>query len=501
MSHDDEFMPDEVRAGRRSRFRFTQTAQWALLLPGLSDAGYRAYSLLVAHVSTERDDVLVWPHQQSLGDMLGKRPEAISRVVNRELVPLGLVDVEPKRYGANNSRRRNVYTVHEEPPPGWEGYATIQEWYAANRPKTAKPAGQPGQAKNRVSGDAKNRASGQAKNRVSNKTKPELDETGEDQAPLARSAGDARRAGAGSSACEGAEGGCAASENLNSSSEETGTAPAGADVPQQRAEGPALTGDQVAMVKAVVASLPAELVALLPYRSLPRRNHRQFLDGMGSRTVDQVIARAARRWVAHGYADALHSADGKGIGSAVGVAVALVQAGECPSPRCEDGFDIDTGAECQACVERRADRRAAKKAAAAAGRRTGTVQSLPGRPGWWECTICHSPGNGPVPEDGECLTCQQEAAAAVQQLSAQWEQEAAARAADWQAAADFCAEQDREIGAQEADEAQRAAQERTAQQQVEAEETARIRAQIAAEYPELAAVSGSVSTGPAPSRG
>ncbi|MFJ1901707.1 hypothetical protein ACIOHK_36830, partial [Streptomyces sp. NPDC088115] len=121
------------------------------------------------------------------------------------------------------------------------------------------------------------------------------------------------------------------------------------------------------MVKAVVASLPADLVALLPYRSLPKRNRRQFLEGMGTRTVEQIIARAARRWVAHGYADALHSADGRGIGSAVGVAVALVQEGECPSPRCEDGQDLDTGAECRMCVERRAERRSARKAAAAAG--------------------------------------------------------------------------------------------------------------------------------------
>ncbi|MEU9568175.1 hypothetical protein AB0D16_40460, partial [Streptomyces sp. NPDC048161] len=282
--NDDEFMPDEVRPGRRSRFRFTQTPQWALLLSELSDAGYRAYSLLVAHVSTERDDVLVWPQQRSLGDMLGKRPEAISRVITRELVPLGLVDVDVKRYGLNNSRRRNVYTVHEEPPPGWEGYATIQEWYAANKPKTTKPAGQPGHAKNRVSGDAKDRASGHAKNRAGNDTKPELDETGEGQAPAARSAADARRASAGSSACGRVKGGSAAS-GQDHSSEGQGAAAAGKDVPGQRAQGPGdqeLTGEQLARVKAVVASLPAALVELLPYGTLPRRSRRQWLESMGA---------------------------------------------------------------------------------------------------------------------------------------------------------------------------------------------------------------------------
>lgn len=130
--------------------------------------------------------------------------------------------------------------------------------------------------------------------------------------------------------------------------------------------------------------------------------------------------------------------------------------------------------------------------------RCGTCR---GRPGWWECNICRAPGNGPVPEGGECAGCQQEAAAATQRLADQWEQEAAARAADWQAAAEFCAERDRaaeETAAQETANAQRAAEERTAQQQAEVEETARIRAQLAAEYPELAAVSGSQPTGPAP---
>ncbi|MFF8423378.1 hypothetical protein [Streptomyces sp. NPDC015680] len=495
--NDDEFMPDEVRPGRRSRFRFTQTAQWALLLPGLSDAGYRAYSLLVAHVSTERDDVLVWPQQQSLGDMLGKRPEAISRVINRELVPLGLVDVDVKRYGLNNSRRRNVYTVHEEPPPGWEGYATIQEWYAANRPKTTKPAGQPGHAIFRVSGDAKNRASGHAKNRAGNKTKPELDETGEGQAPAARSAADARRASAGSSACERAEGGSAASGQDGSSSEGQG-APVGPDVPKQRAECPEdqeLTGEQAARVKAIVASLPDALVALLPYGTLPKRNRRQFLESMGARTTEQIIDRAARRWEQHGYADALHSAEGKGIGSAVGVAMALVRAGECPHLRCEDGRDIDTGADCRVCAERRADRRAAKKAATAAGRNTGAVRQAPHRPGWWECTICHTPGKGQAPDDGECTRCQDEAAAAAQQLADRWAQEAAALEAEQQAATDLSADLDRQ--AEEHAAAQ--AEERTAQQQADAEETKRLRAELAEQFPELAAVSSSANpTSPPP---
>lgn len=316
------------------------------------------------------------------------------------------------------------------------------------------------------------------------------------QAPAARSAADARRASAGSSACAQAESGSAASGQDGSHSEGQDAAPAGVDVPKQRAEGPELTGEQVARLKAVVASLPAELVELLPYRTLPRRNRRQFLESIGGRTTEQVIERAARRWVQHGYAEALHSIDGKGIGSAVGVAVALVQAGNCVYIRCEDGFDIDTGMECRACVERRADRRAAKRAAAAAGRDTSIVRQAPHRPGWWECAICHDPGKGQIPEGGECVRCQEEAASATQRLADQWEQQNIDREAERQAVAADLVRQAEERAAAEAAENQRVAEERTAKERAEADETARIRAKLAKEYPELAAVSG--STGPAP---
>ncbi len=162
---------DEIRPGRRSRFRFTQTPQWALLHLGLSDAGYRTYSLLLAHVSVTRDDNDVWVSQQKIGAMLGKRREAISRIIAKELAPLGLVDVTAERYGTNNSRKRNIYTVHEEPPPGWSGWASISEWHAANKQETA---GQPGRAKNRTSGGDENRASGRDENRTENYTKVEL---------------------------------------------------------------------------------------------------------------------------------------------------------------------------------------------------------------------------------------------------------------------------------------------------------------------------------------
>jgi hypothetical protein len=98
------------------------------------------------------------------------------------------------------------------------------------------------------------------------------------------------------------------------------------------------------LVKAVVASLPAELVELLLYRSLPKRLRWQFLAGTGGgRTQAQILGRAARRWAQRGCVDALHSAEGKGIGSAVGVAMAPVQAGECLGRAGRGLHDADGG--------------------------------------------------------------------------------------------------------------------------------------------------------------
>lgn len=175
----DEILPDKVRRGRVSKWLFTQTPQWALLMCELSDAGYRIYSLLLAHVNVADDDGEVWPQQQTMADMLDRHRNSISRVVTKELEPLGLVEVEVERYGTNNTRRRNIYVVHELPPEGFTGWASVSEWYAAHpRPKAEptnrrerKTAGQPGRTKNGASGDTKNSASGRTESGASGRTK------------------------------------------------------------------------------------------------------------------------------------------------------------------------------------------------------------------------------------------------------------------------------------------------------------------------------------------
>lgn len=200
----NDFLPDKVRRGRVSKWKFTQTPQWALLMAELSDPGFRVYSLLLAHVNDD-DDGEVWPQQQTMADMLARHRNSISRVITKELVPLGLVDVEVERYGTNNTRRRNIYTVHELPPDGFNGWASITEWYAAHpRPKPEpinrrerKTAGQPGRTKNGASGRHTDGASGRTENGAG--TRRRMNKTKGDSSPLPPSPGvDGVARGAGS---------------------------------------------------------------------------------------------------------------------------------------------------------------------------------------------------------------------------------------------------------------------------------------------------------------
>ncbi|MFI5905420.1 hypothetical protein [Streptomyces cyaneofuscatus] len=363
---------------------------------------------------------------------------------------------------------------------------------ATPRETDSQGGGVMGDARGDVTDDATGGVMGDALSRASSR---ETSST-EDQAPAARSAADVRRTGAGSSARGPAKSGCAAPDESSPPEvqDESESGP-GTNVPAQRAQGPELSGEQVAVVKRVVASLPAELVALLPYGGLPKRNRRHVLEAMAGRTTQQVIERAARRWVEHGYADAFHSADGKGIGSAVGVVVALLKPGQCAYARCEDGTDIDTGRPCPACVERRAERRAARRAAAEAGQRMPVARAAARRPGWWVCTVCEDPGKGAAPAGGECGRCRAEAESATHKLALQLEQEDAARQAEQEKAAAFAADLDREAQERaeaEAAEERRAELERAVRRRSEEKETARIRAELAEQYPELAAVSESV---------
>lgn len=235
-----------------------------------------------------------------------------------------------------------------------------------------------------------------------------VDETG---VPSARSAGDVRRtSSSGSSDAEGGSGSAAAAKESESSDQEDGTA----GVPGQR-KGPELSREQMAAVRAVEALLPPVLLALLPHQQFPSVNRPAVLQALESRTLEQLRERIARRWVAYGYEPALY--DGK-LTHPIGAALELIRPPRyCPDLSCEDGTMVDTGAECRACLERRAARRAAR----AAGQLVPSSSGGAGSMRMPECVICQAPFPGQVPDSGECLGCQKEAERVFAALSARLE--------------------------------------------------------------------------------
>ncbi|MFI1154987.1 helix-turn-helix domain-containing protein [Streptomyces sp. NPDC020817] len=495
--------PVELRAGRRSRFKFAAAPQWVLLMTELSHPAFRLYCVLLAHVNASRDDGLVWPQQKTLAKLLGYSRRASLDPLFKALVGLGLVEVDVKRYGQNKSRRRNVYTVHEEPPTDWSGWASLQEFYAEEKAarKAARlaaengsealnsnvSAGQPGGTENRTSGGTQNRTAGGPQNRTSmnetkfsNYTKPE-----DDSAPAARAAGDARRAGAGSSASGRASGSAASS---GAGAPNRGSRPGKAG----KTGGVRMSAEQAAAVATVEAAWPEALAALLPkYRPVVIRD--TILAALdGGRSAEQLAERVRRRWWNHGYAmDAAEG--GKGIGSAVGVAVGLVRPStDCPDPMCEDGARLQFGPRdvCPKCEARRAERRALRRQGMVPGPREAGPATV-----WWDCAGegCDATGKGTRPEDGLCWVCHDRAEAGVIErataaLRAERDAEYAAQAERAKAAAKWAQMLDEAYAEHGEREAARSAVVR-ARRAAEVEETRRLRAQLAAEHPELAAYS------------
>ncbi|MGY1548409.1 ArsR/SmtB family transcription factor [Streptomyces sp. MN6] len=219
-----------------------------------------------------------------------------------------------------------------------------------------------------------------------------------DAAPSARSAADAGGSTSGSRGSRAS--GSAARDGAAAPKRSTGSR----SVRRQR-----MSREQAAQVRVVEAYWPAELAAKLPsYRPPILRD--TILDALDARTPEQLARRISYRWHAYNYAHDALSAEGRGIQSAVGVAVALVQPGKCAEPMCEDGTILDTGEICRACEQRAADR----------GGPSLPKQAGKAREPLWECAIpsCRKPSPGTPPEDGLCPACRLELEAATERLQA-----------------------------------------------------------------------------------
>uniref|UniRef100_UPI002ED42D2C hypothetical protein n=1 Tax=Streptomyces cellulosae TaxID=1968 RepID=UPI002ED42D2C len=233
-----------------------------------------------------------------------------------------------------------------------------------------------------------------------------------DEAPAARSAGAVRRTSTSGSGAAGASG-CAATEGHGSSSDEVGSEGVPAPRKPKRPAAPRLSPAQRTAVRAVEAALPPMLVDLVEQqtktRLLPSQNRTAVLAALESRTPEQIRERIARRWVERGYEAAAHHGE---LRNPVAVAMWLLgPTPYCPDPSCEDGFLIDTGEECRACTERKAQRRTAVLEG-----RLAPKGSSKGGP--VECIVCERPFAGEAPETGECRDCRFDAETQIAALAA-----------------------------------------------------------------------------------
>ena len=121
---------DEARGGRT--YPFAMNGFWVLAAP-IADKAKLIYWALRQHCNSARGDNMAKPLRDSLAELVGLSPgkkaeDTISKHV-KALVGIGAVDVEVVRYGINNMKSRNIYTVHLAPPDDYEGLTSLEEFY------------------------------------------------------------------------------------------------------------------------------------------------------------------------------------------------------------------------------------------------------------------------------------------------------------------------------------------------------------------------------------
>ncbi len=197
-----------------------------------------------------------------------------------------------------------------------------------------------------------------------------------------RSGGDVRSTSTSGSTRE-AEGGCAASSKTSPSSTQHDDTDRPARGQKSGSNKAKHTREQLTLVASVRAHFPAEFLGDLP--DVPTLSQ-AILDALAGdvpasdRTVEQLGARIQQRWNHHGWASKYYAGD---IDSLVGAAVAMVRplkAGDrygCANPRCEAGVDVDTKQDCQTCPARLAARTAQRRAPAVESPDGGAASELP----------------------------------------------------------------------------------------------------------------------------
>jgi hypothetical protein len=286
----DDDQGDELVPGDDWPTFFTMVPVW-LLLCGCSAQAYRMYAFLAEHINQRTPGQrIACPKQVAVARVLGLKDDRQVARYREELEALGAISVDSYRY-AGGMRRGYRYIVRFNPPAGFEGLRSLQAFYEANPDvRSAKSEGRTTTAKAPVPAQA---------------------------GPAAAEAAAAPRP--------------AKSKPTGSRSEEVALPDA---------------------VLQVLAAFPQELRNAMKetaHTDRPKTLVTAVTKALTVRTVDDLVDRVSRRWVQHGYAAKFEA--GK-LARPVGAAVAMLRAGDCPDPGCEDGRVLATGAGCVLCAER-----------------------------------------------------------------------------------------------------------------------------------------------------
>jgi hypothetical protein len=128
---EDDFEPDPDDPQEVIGSPFAMVPMWVAL--NSSSMATALYIALVSFVNIKRGDRRAWPTEKTLARRIGLSDRRM-RPYLKELQELGAVDVRVHRYGPNRMKRRNVYLVRFDPPPGFEGYLTGEDFDAAMTP-------------------------------------------------------------------------------------------------------------------------------------------------------------------------------------------------------------------------------------------------------------------------------------------------------------------------------------------------------------------------------
>lgn len=125
-------MTDQLRQGRRAPY--TTLAEW-MLLAKVSVGAKAAYWALRAHLHNQDAGATVYPSQPTLAEILDCSQPSVNRYV-KELSDLGAIDKHPPAEAGGHC----TYVLHDTPPDGYQGHASLAEFYAArNADRPARP--------------------------------------------------------------------------------------------------------------------------------------------------------------------------------------------------------------------------------------------------------------------------------------------------------------------------------------------------------------------------